>query len=272
MIPIPEDFSLKDQNLDSNEIFARNILGIKMNNWAHFRHAVAEGNQSIHVVSTNDGQIPPEIKSMYCEIGPNHYSYLSSLAAAKQIFNDGDYRMNAKELTHHRLCTGFYHQLGSALDALARVVYILTVPDAHSKRGKWRFKRHHTDWKQCASLSQETLGGFHQIMKNKAIERVLCVRNQVTHGWMPIVRGNDSGEIQWPCEVTSRRDLPWPHDPDEACRFNREITAWVDWRDLFRQHYLDVEEVGEHIFAECVRQIPQFEKTHNLIIKCECLG
>jgi len=268
MIQIPADFDIASQHLDSNEVHARDSLGLNMEGWARFRYAVAVGTHSSSVHSTNGSPVSTEVKSMYCDIGRNHYDYICSLAAAKEIYTTGNYSGSAPPLHHHRLCTGFYNQLGSALDALSRLVYIITVPDAPTAtNSQGRLRRHLTDWTKCGGLGVQVLNGFAPIMTSGTVDAMRNVRNQLTHGWMPIARIGQSHELEWPQEVTSHRDLPWPHDPEERITLSRTITAWIGWSELFEQHYSDVEATGELILQECVAQLPRFESTHRINIQ-----
>ncbi len=267
MNPIPADFDLASQQLDRNEVYARDTLGITMENWARFRHAVAVGTHSENVHPTSGGSVSSEVKSMYCDIGRNHYDYICSLAAANEIYTSGNYGPTAPPLHHHRLCTGFYNNLGSALDALSRIVYIIAVPDAPTAvNNQGRLRRHLTDWTRCGREGGQVLQGFEPIMTSGSVDAMRNVRNQLTHGWMPIARIGPSHVLEWPQEVTSHRDLPWPHDPDERAALVQTVTTWVDWPTLFGQHYSDVETVGELIFQECVNQIPNFETAHRIDI------
>jgi hypothetical protein len=45
-VAIPEDFDYLKESLDYNEVIIRDILRLKVENWAKFRHAIGVGTET----------------------------------------------------------------------------------------------------------------------------------------------------------------------------------------------------------------------------------
>src|SRR5438128_1714026 len=123
-IPIPTDFDYHQQPLDVLEMFTRDAFGLNIENWAKFRHAIAVGTDPEHLKGTS---VSDDLKGAYRELGKCHYEVVTSLGfchLALLQYNLGNLFVQEKSLKD------FYFHAGALLDSLARLIYIVNMPDA----------------------------------------------------------------------------------------------------------------------------------------------
>ena len=78
-IPIHSDFDFKTKSLDINETFIRDELGLNIDHWARFRHAIHIGINANNLRSKHGAQVTENVKSAYRELGKSHYEVVTSL-------------------------------------------------------------------------------------------------------------------------------------------------------------------------------------------------
>lgn len=266
MRPIPVPFDVFSLPLDGNETYIRDQLMVDITGWAAFRHAIRTGTDSSVLTNTGTGPIPDNVKSMYCEFGPNHYHAICCLGDSKRVMLKSNLRTSAAPLEVHHTLMSFYQSLGSVLDSLARIIYSLIVVDAATavKGTPARYKRNMTDWGKVLQLAN--LGGFAPICNSPAIDNVRSVRNALTHGWMTTTRSDSHGELHWPDEIETDREIPWPHDPSSQALFSPNYTNWTPIAQFLQRHYTIIEQTTGAVFLEAVNHISQFEARHHIRI------
>lgn len=266
MRPIPVPFDVSSLHLDGNESYIRDHLGVEITGWASFRHAIAIGTDSSVLSSAGAGEIPDNIKAMYCEFGPNHYHAICCLGDSKRVMLAANLRTSAAPLVVHHAVMSFYQSLGSVLDSLARIIYSLVVVDAATAMNgaRTRFRRNTTDWGRVAQFPD--LGGFAPICNDPEVENVRNVRNALTHGWMTIARGGPEGLLLWPDAIETEREIPWPHDASSRALFYQRYTTWTPITQFLQRHYRVIEQTTNAVFLEAVNHIPNFEERHQIQI------
>lgn len=238
---------------------------VDLTGWATFRHAIAIGTDSSVLTSTGNKAIPDSVKSMYCEFGPNHYHAICCLGDSKRVMLESNLRTSAAPLEVHHTLMSFYQSLGSVLDSLARIIYTLIVANAATEMNKTkdRYKRNITDW---GSLPWSDLGSFSQIIDTPTVNKVRNVRNALVHGWMTVARPDSDGELHWPDEIETEREIPWPHDPSSRVLFLQNYTNWTPIAQFLQRHYTIIEQTTGAVFLEAVNHIPQFEARYHIQI------
>ena len=264
-------FVVSSLPLDGNETYIRDQLMVDLTGWATFRHAIAIGTDSSVLTSTGNKAIPDSVKSMYCEFGPNHYHAICCLGDSKRVMLESNLRTSAAPLEVHHTLMSFYQSLGSVLDSLARIIYSLIVADAATamNKSKDRYRRNMTDWGSLLRsdfVGSTALGGFAMICNDPAVESVRSVRNALTHGWMTVARPDRVGELHWPDEIETEREIPWPHDPSNRALFQQSYANWTPIAQFLQRHYTIIEETTGAVFLEAVNHIPQFEARHSMQI------
>ena len=257
--------------LDGNETYIRDQLMVDITGWAAFRHAIGTGTDSSVLTNTGTGPIPDNVKSMYCEFGPNHYHAICCLGDSKRVVMESNLRTSAAPLEVHHTLMSFYQSLGSVLDSLARIIYTLIVAKAATETSKTkdRYRRNMTDWgslQQSDFVGSAALSGFAPIIANPAVDNVRNVRNALTHGWMTIARPDGEGRLYWPDETETERNIPWPHDPFSRTLFDQNHPNWTPISQFLQRHYTIVEQTAGAVFLEAVNHIPHFEARHQIQI------
>ena len=265
MRPIPVPFDVSILPLDGNETYIRDQLMVDITGWATFRHAIGTGTDSSILTNTGTGPIPDNVKSMYCEFGPNHYHAICCLGDSKRVMLKSNLRTSAAPLEVHHTLMSFYLSLGSVLDSLARIIYTLIVANAATEMNKTkdRYKRNITDW---ARLPWSDLGSFSQIIDTPTVNKVRNVRNALVHGWMTVARPDSDGELHWPDEIETEREIPWPHDQSSRTLFVQNYPNWTPISQFLQRHYTIIEQTTGAVFLEAVNHISQFEARHHIQI------
>ena len=241
MRPIPVPFDVFSLPLDGNETYIRDQLMVDITGWAAFRHAIRTGTDSSVLTNTGTGPIPDNVKSMYCEFGPNHYHAICCLGDSKRVMLKSNLRTSAAPLEVHHTVMSFYQSLGSVLDSLARIIYTLIVANAATETNKTkdRYRRNMTDWGSLLKrdfVGFSEMGGFAPFCDAPAVKKVRCVRNALTHGWMTIARPDSEGRLHWPDEIETEKEIPWPHDPSCRTLFVQNYPNWTPISQFLQRH------------------------------------
>jgi hypothetical protein len=271
-IPIPNNFDYKLIALDDLEIETRDSLAVNIENWAKFRHVIAAGTDSSSLHSNHS--ITSDIKNSYLELGKSHYEAVTSLGIAKlsliSLLGNStrtlQYKKNLKE---------FYFHAGSILDNLARLIYIINIPDAPTKvnnRGYiQKYSMYFSTLKDLYNNNnyKSHLKGYKQLIYAKEIKEIMNIRNSLAHSWPPITYQNkNTGESFFDYKMVRKKEYYlWPHDAEEIKKLKKQkrrkrieisIMVQMDWQTI--------ETLQSKIFKYLYRDIKKFEANHNLVI------
>jgi hypothetical protein len=140
-LPIPDDFDVQTQILDSNETFIRDELKLDIENWARFRYAIHVGNEADNLHSIHP--IGKDVKEAYRELAKSHYETVNSLGYARLALGDASQSHQINLLPFCKSLKDFYFHVGCLLDNLARLIYIVNDPGSASEtNSKGRLVRH----------------------------------------------------------------------------------------------------------------------------------
>jgi hypothetical protein len=127
MRQLPTNFDPRQLQLDPNEIFIRDVLGIDLTAWARFREAIGVGTESSVLRSQSAAPISDEIRSTYCDFGRNHYAVICSLGDANRTILRESFTINSPPLDFHHNILSIYSSFGAILDSLSRIIHNLIV-------------------------------------------------------------------------------------------------------------------------------------------------
>lgn len=265
-IPIPNNFDYKLIALDPIETEIRDSLDINIENWAKFRHVIAAGTDSKSLRSNLN--ISSDIKNSYLELGKSHYEVVTSLGIAKLSLNSL-LRSPANTLQFKKDLKEFYFHAGSILDNLARLIYIINIPNAPTATDQWGKIRHSLYFSKLKKQNQIHLKGYKLVINNAQVKEIMNIRNSLAHSWPPITYHQTStGKKFFDYKMVRKKEYYlWPHDVDEIKKLKKikrrkkiEVSVMVqkDWRTI--------ESLQSKIFKYLYRDIRKFEANHNLII------
>lgn len=134
-LKIPIDFDYKSIPLDPLELKIRDELKIDISFWAKFRHNINVGTNSSLLYSKS--LIASEVKECYVELGKSHYEVVTSLGATKMSLINVIKSTSTDELLLKKSFKEFYMHAGSVLDNLARIIFIINLPQASSLKDRY---------------------------------------------------------------------------------------------------------------------------------------
>ena len=270
-IKIPKDYNFKSIGLDPLEKKVRDTLKVNVENWAKFRHTITASVSSKSLHSTSP--IPSEVKSSYIELSKSHYEVVTMMGATKLSMTDVVRSINKNRLVFKKSFKEFYMHAGSVIDNLARLIYIINIPDAPTKIGNYGgFTRHQIGYGNLDKLytySSTHLHGYYKFIKSKKINEIKTVRNNFTHSWPPaIFPDKNTGQLSWPTAMRKREQYYlWPHDADEIKKMKKQYRKKVLIVKMIKSDWKALEEFQNAVFKRLTKDVIKFETNHNLTIR-----
>ena len=251
--PIPSDFDYRHEQLDPVERQIRDIYNLNVENWAKFRHAINVGVAAGNVLGTDN----QDIIDSYLELGKGHYEVICSLGYAKYAcdqFDGPDLFAKLKSVKD------FYFHAGSLLDNLARLIYIIRVPNAATKRTKKGIlRRHIVDRGLLLKDHSRDISTYTNDIDNVDIQQIVNVRNAITHYWKIPTRN-----WEWPVsELSTTRAYAWPYS-EEA--FNG-YSNWTPISLILQGHLAALVQSQSSIFERLLSDIIYYERDNNIRIQ-----
>jgi hypothetical protein len=259
-VPIPGDFDVRQEELDANETFIRDVLGLRIENWARFRYTIHLGLEADHLHSAQP--IDECVKEAYRELGKSHYTVVCALGHTCIAMHRVEEALSKHPpLFIDKSMKDFYYHAGRALDNLARLVYIVVAPDCAKARDKYgRLVRHWVDW---GSLPRHITDARYAC--GPEIDEIRNMRNILTHSWdCPTARHGEFGPL-WPLAVRTERDYLWFYDERE--KMYERYDKWMPITQMIRMDLKALETFLDSIFAMLVEDIVLFEQHNNVEIR-----
>lgn len=262
---IPIDFDVFKEQLDSCEVFVRDVLKVNIEGWAKFRFSIYAGNDPGVLESSTP--ISVEVKQAFIELAKSHYEVVNSIGYAKQCLRELQsldklsieylFRVN-KEIKE------FYIHLGSVLDNLARLIYILNNPDSATKKKGDKLIRHWIDWPQL--VRDLILPNYNSTITSPILKEILNLRNNFIHNWRPIIYVNpENQELFLSQQIRGDRNYLWHYE--EKAGFNNRYTDGKPLSTFLCDDFAFIEESQNRIFNQLIIDLTAFETNYNLTIK-----
>lgn len=246
-------FNYKDEQLDYNERYIRDIYNLDIENWAKFRYVINVGVDTANVVGTMD----QNVIDSYVELGKGHYEVICSLGYSKYAldqYNEADLFAKLKSLKD------FYFHAGSLLDNIARLIYIIKVPGSATKKDiKGNLQRHWIDRGSLLKGHAPVIAAYKADLDTDIIRQIVNVRNAITHYWkIPTADG------KWPLsELSTRRAFAWPYSEASF----RSYSNWTPISLILQSHFVEIMNAQSNIFEKLIADIADYESDNNIQIK-----
>jgi hypothetical protein len=258
-IPIPSDFDFRTIPLDENETLIRDALGLNIDHWARFRHAIGVGLDAANLRGKYGVPVTENIKSAYRELGKSHYEVVTSLgyiALSLALARNGQENL----LMFQKSCKDFYFHAGCLLDNLARLIYILNDPNSANKIDtRYRdFKRHVIGWGQLKGYP-----GHNRAMRSEKLRGIKNIRNCLTHSWKIPFKLDQRDRMYWPLAVRSAKSFLWPYDESE---FKHRYRKWVPIVPMMESDLGFLERFQDERFKRLIKDISRFERSNKVEI------
>lgn len=256
-IPIPSDFDFHTIPLDDNERFIRDELGLNIDHWARFRHAIAIGLDAGNLRGKHGAPVTDNAKSAYRELGKSHYEVVTSLG---YIALSLELARNSKKnlLMFQKSCKDFYFHAGCLLDNLARLIYILNDPNSANELRGQIFMRHYIGWGQLRNYD-----GHIRAKQSKELQGIRSIRNCLTHSWkIPFTLQHS--HWCWPRAVRlGTRSFFWHYDEPE---FKRRYRKWIAIVPMMGSDLRFLERFQDGRFRRLIKDISRFERFNKVEI------
>ena len=267
---VPSSYNYKEEALDPIEKKIRDELIINIENWAKFRHTIDVGVNSNSLKS--DLPISNDVKNCYLELGKSHYEVVTMLGATKISIDYATLSENQNHLVFKKSFKEFYLHAGAVLDNLARIIYIINIPNAPTAKGDYgKLKRHSLGYGSLKSVykkNRKDLKGYSRIINSKVINEIKTIRNNFTHSWPPVIfKTQANSKLYWPTAMRKKEQYYlWPHDPEEAKKIKRLYRNCKHILDMIQDDWNKLEEFQNTVFKKVTKDITKFEINHNLAI------
>mgnify|MGYP000984663830 CR=1 FL=1 len=259
-VAIPADFDFRLIPLDVNELYIRDVLGLKIEHWAKFRHAINIGNDASNLYSTGATLASDNVKSAYRELGKSHYEVVTSLGYAVMSLQiaRGDNHL----LMFQKSCKDFYFHAGCILDNLARLIFILNDRDSTNEiiTRFNTFKRHWVGWGNLGDYA-----GHARAKRSQQLKGIRSIRNCLTHSWKIPFGVDTQGNYCWPLAVRlGEKSFLWPYD---EIRFRGKYRKWIPIIKMMEADIMFLEEFQDTTFKKLIKDIKQFEQANLVEIR-----
>lgn len=247
-VAIPADFDYLKESLIYTEMVIRDVFRLKVENWVKFRHTIAVGTETSHLIGTC---VSGEAKDAYLSLGKCHYEVVCSLGYSAKAFSDVQ---TEDPFGRGKAIKDFYFHGGALLDILSRIVFVINVPDSHSsKDGRKRYHKHLVDRGQLLNNHRHYVADYIHLLDSSLIQELVNVRNSMAHYWSIPNKDNTI----WPrSELKSTKAFAWPYD---EVNFH-DYTDWQPIATIMKEHFTELERVQNEIFGLLIRDLPKFEK------------
>jgi len=260
-ILIPSDFDFRIISLDDNEAFVRDELGLNIDHWAQFRHAINVGIDANNLRGEHGSSVTENVKSAYRELGKSHYEVVTSLGYAALSLVLAKNSQNL--LMFQKSCKDFYFHVGCLLDNLARLIYILNDPNSADEidgRSK-DFTRHVIGWGGLGKRHCK-YHGYTRVLRSEQLRGIRNIRNCLTHSWKIPFRVQP-GLLYWPWAVRSAKNFMWPYDELE---FKHRYRKWIPILPMMESDLRFLERFQEERFKRLIKDISRFERFNKVEI------
>lgn len=251
-IPIPPDFDYRKAELDINELTARDAFQLKIENWAKFRWSIAVGIDSAHLSGPS---VSDELKGAYRELGKCHHEVVSSLGYSRYCYND---IMFGNLFVLQKAVKDFYFHGGAMLDNLARIIYIINVPNAATaKKSTGEYRRHRIDRGELLAKYSTHVGPYIPQIDNPLINEFVAVRNTHTHYWKIPWK-----DLEWPRDQLRDKAFAWQYDEPEF----HSYSGWQPIAKIVQDHFQELERAQDAVFGLLLNDIAKFEANNGVTI------
>ena len=251
--PISTTFNYNDEQLDINERYIRDIYNLDIENWAKFRYVINVGVDTANVIGTTD----QDVLDSYLELGKGHYEVICSLGYSKYAldqYNAADFFAKLKSIKD------FYFHAGSLLDNISRLIYIIKVPGAATKkRKKGDLQRHWIDRGTLLNDHASIIAAYKDDLDSDVIQQIVNVRNAITHYWkIPTMDDN------WPLsELSTRQAFAWPYSEATFSSYS----SWTPISYILQTHFAELIKAQSNIFGRLIIDITDYESNNKLQIR-----
>jgi hypothetical protein len=257
-IPTPPDFDYREvEHLDIGEVMARDVFGLNVENWAKFRHSIAIGNDASHL---KGGSVPDDVKDAYRELGKCHHEVVSSLAYCRLSLSPLPF---GNLFVIQKSIKDFYFHGGALLDNLSRIIYIVNIADAASKKtGSGGYVRHAMDKGKLLdpkSKYTSAITSYIPHLTSPLIEEFWSTRNAVAHYWMIPFKGES---MEWPRDGLKDKALAWHYDESKYHTYS----DWQPSSKIINDHFQELIRAQDAVFGLLVIDIPKFEANNGVTI------
>jgi hypothetical protein len=247
-VAIPADFDYLKESLTYTETVIRDVFRLKVENWVKFRHTIAVGTETSHLIGTC---VSDEAKDAYLSLGKCHYEVVCSLGYSAKAFYDAHIE---NPFACGKAIKDFYFHGGALLDILSRIVFVINVPNSHSsKDGRGKYLKHLVDRGQLLNGYKTHVTDYVQFLDSSVIQELVNVRNSMAHYWsIP----NKDGSM-WPrSELKTTKAFAWPYSESDFHNYS----DWQPILTIMKEHFTEIERVQNEIFGLLIRDLPKFEK------------
>jgi hypothetical protein len=274
VIEIPQDFDIHNERLDPFEMYICDDLKVNILSWAKFRHTIHAGTHATHLASTDGSEIRREVKEAYRELGKSHYTVVRSLGWAKASLLYADGTLVDHWFFREKGMRDFYLYLGRMLDNLARLIYIITadlksLTKTIQSSGETKLYRHRILWGNLVGMKErKALANYRPFIQSQEVEEIRNVRHVLTHSWaVPMDR--TTMEFKWPRAIRTESDFLWHLDPEEIeiARIKYPESDSIPVTIMMKDDFAFIEGFQSQVFEQLTRDVPRFEKTHNIEIR-----
>jgi hypothetical protein len=266
------DFDVTNEELEYKEAYTRDILEVKIDNWAKFRHIVSAGidPKSLHFKDENvEGN--KDVSTAFPDIGKSNYQAIVNLGYCKQSLKDACQHELGEHFLFEKSICSFYFHASAVLDALGHLIYMLSIKEAVTKNDTYkRPYRHKMDWQKAKKQVKDSC--FERIFQDSAIEYIMNIRNNYCHNW-PILlkRDHSTGFLCWPIAVRTEKNYKWDlkvlQEEINAININENYQKYERVIKTLLLDFENIENLFSEVYELLIPLVEEFEQNHGVEIK-----
>ncbi len=256
---LPNDFNYKKEILDSYETYVRDILAMPIEQWVKFNYRVHSADK----VSVLFAQkiIPEELQQTFLEIGRRHKEVLLSLGYAKISLLETQQNIQADRFKCTKSAKEFYFHLGTILDSLARITFLINYADAPTKRNlQGKLIRHFIDF--SIFRNDYNLTGYRKLFNQKTIKEIEVLKNNFQQNEpSPFIFADKGKELLFPVSLRNA-SKPWSVE-----LYNARFRKYVSLSKMLEEDFNVIQNFQSALYEKLFQEVDKFEKVHKLIIR-----
>lgn len=256
---IPSDFNYKYVKLDIFASYVRDILALPVNNWVKFNYRIRDADD-LSVLSSKK-IISEDVKQTFLELGRWHKEILLSLGYAKIASLETNQNIQADRFKCVKTTSEFYFHIGTVLDNLARIAFLINHADAPSKRNMHgKLLRHLIDF--SLFRKEYTVSGYRKAFNQKNLKEIEVMKNNFQQREpSPLIFTEKGQSLLFPSALRSATK-PWSVE-----LYKPRFRKYLPLGEMLTTDFNTVFTVQEELYQKFIQDISKFENKNSLVIK-----
>ncbi len=256
---IPSDFNYRSISLDAFSTYVRDILSLPVEAWVRFLYRIHDADSSAVLFSKKG--ISPEVQQTFLEIGMLHKAILIAFGNAKQRLITLQQQASANRFLAVQASLESYMHMGTALDHLSRITFMITQPDAATKRTlQGKILRHHINF--SVFRKEYNVSGYRKLFGQKPLKELETIcHNCIQTQPFPSFFAEKGNKLVFPTALRSS-NKPWIVE-----LYKPRFRKYIALPTMVQNDFEVLMNFQDALYHKLTEAVISFEKRHGMVIR-----